>query len=113
MAGRSKIWRIGSTLFVIINVAGAIFAAAQGEMMHAATHAIILFAGLSAYAMWQTRQSNQRVIPGASEAAASLDHLQQTLDSIALEVERIGEAQRYEARLLNDRVEKSSQKKDQ
>jgi hypothetical protein len=34
-----------------------------------------------------------------------LEHLQQSVDAIAIEVERIAEAQRFSAKLLHERVE--------
>ena len=37
-----------------------------------------------------------------------LEHLQQSIDAIAIEVERIAEAQRFSAKLLADRGEKVS-----
>ena len=51
----------------------------------------------------------------AYRAASYLDDrlLQQSVDAIALEVERISEAQRFEAKLLNERIQKSALKKDQ
>src|SRR6185503_9552218 len=39
------------------------------------------------------------------EANQRIEHLQHALDSIALNVERIGEAQRDEAKILEERVE--------
>ena len=51
---------------------------------------------------------------GLSAAAADpahderLEHLQQSIDAIAIEVERIAEAQRFSAKLLADRPERTS-----
>ncbi len=42
----------------------------------------------------------------ASEGEQLLAQLQQSVDAIAIEVERIGEAQRFSARLQSDKVEK-------
>ena len=100
MTRRSKLWRVAAPLYVFINLGGAIYAAAMGEPMHAAGHVA-------------PRAQQQELLPGAREAVASLDHLQQSVDAIALEVERIGEAQRFEAKLLAERIRKSSLKKDQ
>jgi len=113
MSLRSKLWGLGAALFVIVNVGGAAYAVAMGELMHAATHVVVLFVGVSVYSAWRRRHAEQQVLPGAREAVASIDHLQQTVDAIALEVERIGEAQRFETRLLQERIQKSSQKKEQ
>ena len=113
MSRRSKLWGLGAALFVIINVGGAAFAVAMGELMHAATHVVVFFVGVGVYSAWRRRQADQEVLPGARQAVASIDHLQQTVDSIALEVERISEAQRFETKILQERIQKSSQKKEQ
>jgi len=113
MSRRSKLWGLGAALFLIVNVGGAAFALAMGELMHAATHVVVLFVGVGVYSAWRRRQADQQVLPGAREAVASIDHLQQTVDSIALEVERISEAQRFETKILQERIQKSSQKKEQ
>ena len=45
-------------------------------------------------------------LPAQSDAQlAQLEQLQQSVDAIALEVERIAEAQRFSAKLLAERVE--------
>jgi hypothetical protein len=51
-------------------------------------------------------QPNRRagLPPSADAQSAQLDQLQQSVDAIALEVERIAEAQRFSARLLAERV---------
>ena len=113
MSRGSRLWGLAAVAFIIINVGGAAYAVAMGEVMHAATHVAVLFVGLSVYSAWRRRQADDQVLPGVKEAAASIDHLQQTVDSIALEVERIGEAQRFETRLLQERIQKSSQRKEQ
>jgi len=110
MTRRSKL--VGWTIFNLINLGGFIYAVAMGEPLHAAIHVVLLAAG--AYVMWRLAPSvDQRELPGARETAASLDHLQESVDAIALEVERISEAQRFEAKLLNERIQKSALKKDQ
>ena len=40
----------------------------------------------------------------ASLAAERLDHLQHSVDAVAIEVERIGEAQRFATKLAAERV---------
>jgi hypothetical protein len=49
-----------------------------------------------------------RRVPRAPESDDRLDHLQQSVDAIAVEVERIAEAQRFSAKLLAERAEESS-----
>ena len=46
-------------------------------------------------------------IPPPAPQDDRLEHLQQSVDSIAIEVERIAEAQRFTARLLAERTEAS------
>ena len=48
------------------------------------------------------RIDNQRVAPSA-DVARQIDQLQQSVDAIAVEVERIAEAQRFVARLESER----------
>jgi hypothetical protein len=108
------LWRFGAPLYVFINLAGAAYAVAMDEPLHATGHVVLLLVGFAAYGIWRRGpQAEQQDLPGAREAAASLDHLQQSVDAIALEVERIGEAQRFEAKLLNERIQKSALNKDQ
>ena len=111
MTRRSK-WLVGVAIFNVINLAGAASAAAMGEMLHTASHVVLLVAG--AYLMWRLMPRTElQELPGAREAAQSLDHLQQSVDAIALEVERIGEAQRFEFNLLEKRGETTPPKKEQ
>jgi hypothetical protein len=104
MIRRSKLWRAGAVLFVIINVAGAAYAVVMGEPMHAMTHAVLLTLGLGAYLTWRVAQPTRREQqPPTQLPDQRLDYLQQSVDAIALEVERIGEKQRFADKL---RVEK-------
>jgi hypothetical protein len=100
MTRRTKL--LGLVVFNLINLAGGAYAFVVGELMHGATHAVLL--ALGALALWRlTPSANDADIPGAREAAQSLDNLQTTVDSIAHQVERIGEAQRFEFTLLEKR----------
>ena len=100
MTRRSMFWRVGAGLFVFINVGGAVIAAAQGEPMHAAGHVGLLLLGAAAYMVWRPslrlRGDDLSLTPQADER---LSYLQQSVDAIALEVERIGEAQRFNEKL--------------
>ena len=111
MTRRSK-WWLGAAIFTFINFAGGVYAAGTGEVMHTATHVVLFFAG--AYLMWRLiPRTEQQEVLGAREVTEGLNNLQQSLAAIALEVERIGEAQRFEFKLLEKRGEISPQKKDQ
>jgi len=108
-------WRVGTAIYVIVNVGGLIFAAVMGEPMHAVSHIVALVAGAAAYNFWGPRgRAPEQEVAGLQQASRSIDNLQQSVDAIALEVERISEAQRFEARLLEQRgLHVPQQKKDQ
>jgi hypothetical protein len=93
---------VAASLFTFINLGGAGFALAGGEMLHTAAHVVGLVVG--AYFMWRLASQRQR-LPAVEQADERFEHLQQSVDAIALEVERIGEAQRYIAKLAAERVE--------
>jgi hypothetical protein len=48
-----------------------------------------------------------RQLPPPAQQDERLEHLQQSVDAIAVEVERIAEAQRFSAKLLAERSEAS------
>ena len=107
----SKILRIGAVAWLIINGLGAPLAIAMGEPMHAATHVVLLFAG---YVAWQFVPRQRKAAPAQlGEADPKLEYLQQSVDAIAVEVERIGEAQRFSEKLRAEQRERPPQKKDQ
>lgn len=113
MIWRSKVWTAVAAIFTVANIAGAVMAAIQGEAMHAGVHALLSLVG--AYLVW-------RLAPWSSEGGAEseierpgtmststppeltnrLTHLEQAVDAVAIEVERIGEGQRYITRSLVD-----------
>ena len=98
MTTRSGLWRALAALFTAINLVGLGWAIAESEGPHAAAH--VALALLGAYAMW--RLSRPATAPDAREAELAelrLEQLQQSVDAVAVEVERIGEAQRFNAKL--------------
>jgi threonine/homoserine/homoserine lactone efflux protein len=107
MTRRATIWMAVAALFTVVNLAGAIYAGYLKEQAHALIHVVLTFGG--AYIMWRiaagARESS--VATAGLPAEARLDQLQQSIDAVALETERIGEAQRFEAKL---RAEKSPAK---
>ena len=98
MARRSKFWRVVVGLFVFINLAGGVFAAVQGELLHAGVHAGLLF---GAYLVWRRRQG-WVTTDLSRDLSGDLMHIQQSVDALALEVERIGEGQRFITRFLTE-----------
>jgi hypothetical protein len=106
-------WRIAGAVFVLVNVAGAGYALAMGEPMHALTHVAIVVGG---YVIWRLGPWRSRTRAEAVPAQLSderLNYLQQSVDAVALEVERIGEAQRYADKLRVERGETPSTKKEE
>ena len=110
MSRRSKIWLVAAGLFILGNLAGGVFAAARGEMRHAGVHAGLLLLGV--YLVWQLaprrdplrlwRSEESLNAPLPQGFADRLTHLEQSLDAVAIEVERIGESQRFMARLFKE-----------
>ena len=121
MTRRAKLWRAGAVLFGIINLAGMGFALAVDEMMHAMGHAFLLFVGLGAYLLWKAvttwaspsgdQLSQASPLPASGRGSTPqlgdqrIDYLQRSIDALALEVERIGEAQRFKDKLPAERGE--------
>jgi hypothetical protein len=104
MTSRSTLWRIVAALFTAVNLVGIGFAAAAGEGRHTAAHVVLAILG--AYWMWRIapRTTTQSGSTSQSERDR-LEQLQQSMDAVALEVERIGEAQRFQAKLEQERIE--------
>ena len=111
MTRRSRIvWTIVAAVFTAINLAGAVFAAVAAEPLHAGVHVLLGIAGL--YLTW-------RVAPGrfggrSSQHGSSvsgdlppdqldrLSQIEQSIDAVAIEVERIGEGQRFMTKVLTE-----------
>jgi hypothetical protein len=106
----SRGWKIFARIFVGINIAGFIFAARDSEPMHAAGHLLLLLVGLSIYMVWRyAGRSEPEPIPLIDPTNDVLDRLQQSVDKIALEVERVGESQRFHAKILEKRIAQPTQ----
>ena len=103
MTRRSKLWLAAASLFNVINAAGGGYAAALGEGPHTAVHAGLLLLGT----FWAWRLATRAGPEGslALPGAERMEQLQQSVDAIAIEVERIGEAQRFDAKLKQGRAE--------
>ena len=104
MSRRDGPWLVGAVIFTLVNAVAAGFALARGEALHSTGHAALALLGTVA-ALWlgaRLARSDRTALPPADER---LERLQQSMDAIALEVERIGEAQRFSARLQSERSE--------
>jgi hypothetical protein len=104
MTRRSKLWLWAVGLFTFINVGGLAYAAAEDEEMHAMGHLFLLLLTLAGYVGWRlARRSPQQDPSRAQLGDERLEYLQQSVDAMALEVERIGEAQRFSDKLRAER----------
>jgi hypothetical protein len=110
------LWRWAAGAFVVINVLGAAFAIAMGEPRHAATHAVLLTLGYLAWLLMPARRgkdSAREDPPRSRLADERIEYLQQSVDAVALEVERLGEKKRFDEKLKAVRDEIPPPKKDQ
>ena len=115
MIWRSRIWTAVAAIFTVVNIAGAVMAAMQGEAIHTGVH--VLLALIGAYFIWRLapRRSEGNAEPAlehrpsaapppaSPELANRLTHLEYAVDAVAIEVERIGEGQRFITRSFVDK----------
>ena len=110
MTRRSGFWLAAAVVFVVVNVLGAGMAAMGGEIRHGALHLALLLPGFYLVSRLapsrfgstngQTVGSDGTLGPGA--LADRLTHLEHSLDAAAIEIERIGEGQRFMTRLFTE-----------
>lgn len=98
MTRRSRIWLVVAVLFTLINAFGAVPAFVAGELLHTGAHVVLAFVG--AYyvrRIWHREMSGIPALTGevAGEFTHRLTNLEQSIDAVAIEVERIGEGQRF------------------
>ena len=107
MIGSSRLWRWVAGVYFFVNAAGAAWAAAEGEEMHMMLHVFLLLLGLAGYVGWRlARRGAPQQIPDSRLAEERIAYLQQSVDAMALELERVGEAQRFNDTLRVQRGEK-------
>jgi len=108
MTSRSRLWRVAGVAFLFINLAGAIYAGVTEDWTHAAVHIGLL---IGAYVAWPfASRAAREDEPEVQLADQRVEYLQQSVDAIALEVERLGEAQRFAEKLRAERVENAERK---
>jgi hypothetical protein len=103
----SRVWAIVAAVYAAINLAGAGYALAMGEIPHAALH-VVLLPG-TYFFLWLARRNNaQGALAAAGGGGRSgafddrLSQLEQSVDAVAIEVERIGEGQRFMTRVMTE-----------
>ena len=102
MLPRSR-FRLGLlVVYTLINVGGMIYAAGMGEAGHAALHAVLLIpVGVLLLRRGATRADTLSAPASPSlEFPNRLTNLEQSIDAVAIEVERIVEGQRNLTNLL-------------
>lgn len=104
MTRRARTWWLAAAaLFVVINSAGALFAAVRGEGLHASVHVVLALLGT--YFAWQLspwRATRRAIAAPAGEYADRLTQIEESVNAVAVEVERIGEGQRFMTRVLSE-----------
>jgi hypothetical protein len=103
MSGTRKIWTAVAVVFTVGNLVGLGMAVAMQEQMHSGIHAVLALLGALAAWRLSVRPSHLEAASAASDPR--LEALQQSVDAVALEVERIGDAQRYQTKLQTEKKE--------
>lgn len=103
---RSRLWRIAAWIFALVNIGGAIYAGARGEQIHAELHLGLLLITFAGYLLWRGAPPNRQAdLPPAELPDPRVEQLQQSVDAVALELERLGEKQRFNEKLMAERTE--------
>jgi hypothetical protein len=98
------IWKAAAIIFTVVNLIGIGMAVTAQEQMHSAIHVVLSLLG--GFAVWRLFAGSPRVAPASDSLAdPRLEALQQSVDAVALEVERIGEAQRFHTKLQAEQNE--------
>ena len=111
MTRRAKVrWAIVAAVFTVVNLAGAVFAGLGAAMLHASSHVALAVVG--ACVVWwlapnrsadaQSAWGNSAIADSGGDRSDRLTNLEQSVDAVAVEVERIGEGQRYMTRMLSE-----------
>jgi hypothetical protein len=110
MQRRFTVGLVLAVLFTIVNVGGGVYAGVMGEMRHAGLHVVLAAVGVYLVGVVAARRGLRRAPQLAAAGTASpelssrLTNLEQSLDAVAVEVERVGEAQRFMTRLFTERT---------
>ena len=106
-----RIWNPIAWVLCAANVGAVWFAAVPAEPLHATSHAFLAVL----FGLWAQRLAARQRPLGAGDADAqllqrldALERIERTVESTAIEVERISEANRFMSRLLEERREAKS-----
>lgn len=102
----STLWLVVAVISLVVNVGGLVYAAVMGELSHAGLHLALLFPT----AILLRRFAPERFALGGSgqplgagpshELTDRLTYLEASLDAAAINIERIGEGQRFMTRVF-------------
>jgi hypothetical protein len=113
MTWRAKFWWGVAVVSVVVNAVGAVYALRYGEWMHGGAHVAML--ALTLFLVKGLRHRAVATVPERVQPAAReddrMEQLQHAVDAIAIEVERIGEAQRFSAKLQAQQSEPSAERR--
>ena len=109
---RLTVWRAVAAAFTVINLAGFCYALYMGEPMHAVVHAVLTVLGGVFFGVLQMRSAPQNAAALPQETTERLKHLEQSVDKLAIGVERVGEAQRYQTKILDEKNKARAPKKE-
>ena len=109
MTRRATIWMAVAGLFTVVNLVGAIYAGYLKEQAHMMIHVVLTFGG--AWIMWRiaARARENSFVAAGLPTDDRLEQLQQSIDAVALETERIGEAQRFAEKLRAEKTKEERQ----
>lgn len=99
MTRRFKAWMAVGAAFASLNFLGGLVAAADGEAMHSGVHGGLTLVTL--FVMWwfvdlnRRRRETTTVQALPTVVGDRLARLEQAVDAMAIEIERIGEGQRF------------------
>jgi hypothetical protein len=102
---RSKMWKVAAALFTLMNLGGVIYGAATGDASHAGGHVALQLLGLVVWRFTRRLRDDDYATAPKAVDEQRIEYLQQSVDAIALEVERIGEKQRFMDKLRVERGE--------
>jgi hypothetical protein len=109
MTRRARLAQAIAVLFTVANLVFSGVVLAQREWLHGAAHIALAFVGacLVWWLMARERRDSLQDEPADErrERLAHLEQIQQSVDAIAIEVERIGEGQRFTTKLQAERVQ--------
>ena len=108
MTRRARLGQVIAVLFALANLVFSGIVAAQREWLHGAAHLFLALLG-ACVAWWLTARARRDAFRDAPAderrgRLEHLEHIQQSVDAIAIEVERIGEAQRFTTKLQAEQI---------